>query len=144
MIDRTRDLIAEHGWTVIIVPEDEAGPGFAYSVGLAERFGHPEVAISGLGHDVMHRLINDAAAVVASGTALQDGARTDALLEGYSCAVRAAAPSNFGDYFGEAQRYYRGQPFDAVQVFWPDRAGRFPWDSEYASAAQARMDDQTP
>ena len=144
MSDRTRDLIDEHGWTVIIVPEDEVGPGFAYSIGLAERFGHPEVAISGLRNGLMHQLVNDAAEVVASGTALSDGAQTDALLEGHPCVVRAAAADTFGDYFGEAERYYQDEPFDVVQVFWPDQVGRYPWDAGYASAAQARMDGQTP
>lgn len=142
--DRTRELVADHGWAVIKVPEDEAGPGFAYSVGLAERFDHPEVVISGLGLDLMHRLVNDAAAVVASGTALQAGSETDALLEGYPCAVRAASPLSYDYYFGEAARYYRGRLFDVVQVFWPDETGRYPWDSEYASAAQARTDLGAP
>ena len=136
--------MTDHGWAVIKVPEDEVGPGFAYSVGLGERFDHPEVVISGLGLDLMHRLVNDAAAVVASGTALRDGSETDALLKGHACAVRAASPSNYDDYFGEAARYYRDRPFEVVQVFWPDRAGRYPWDSEYASAAQARTDLGAP
>ena len=130
-----------HSRAVITVPEDEVGPGFAYSIGLAKRFGHPEVAISGMPTDLMHRLINDAGELIASGTALTDGARTDALLVGYDCVVRAVAAANYGDYFGAAERYYRGRPFDAVQVFWPDRDRRYPWEAEYASAEQARMDE---
>lgn len=142
--DRTRDLVAEHGWAVVTVPEDEEGPGFAYSVGLAERFGHPEVAISGMPTDLMHRLVNDAADLVAGGTTLTDGVRTDALLDGYACIVRAAAAANYGEYFGAAERYYGGRPFEAVQVFWPDRDGRYPWEAGYASDSQARMDETAP
>jgi hypothetical protein len=140
MSERTRDLIAEHGWTVIIVPSDEHGPGFAYSIGLFERFAHPEVAISGLPNELIHRLVNDAAALIAGGTKLADGEQTEALIEDLPCSVQAAHPSNFGYYFGEAQRYYGDQVFGVIQVFWPDQSGRFPWDPGYASAAQARID----
>ena len=138
--DRIRDLVAEHGWAVVAVPEDDEGPGFAYSVGLAERFDHPEVAISGMPTDLMHRLVNDAADLVASGTTLAGGARTDALLVGYDCVVRPVAAANFGEYLGAAERYYGRRSFEAVQVFWPDRDGRCPWEAGYASDEQARMD----
>ena len=139
--DQTRDLVAEHGWAVITVPEDSEGPGFAYSVGLVEQFGHAEVAVSGLSNDLMHRLINDAAAAIADGDTLAPGTETAALLEGYADAVRAVAESNYGAYFGTALRYYGQQPFDAVQIFWPDRAGLYPWEEGYASDEQARMDE---
>lgn len=140
---RLRDLVAEHGWAVVAVPEDDEGPGFAYSVGLAERFGHPEVAVSGVPADLMHRLVNDAADLVASGTVLTDGARTGALLVGYDCAARAVAAGNYREFFGAAERYYGGRPFRAVQVFWPDRDGRYPWEPGYASDEQTRMDQST-
>ena len=133
-------LVAEHGWAVVTVPEDDEGPGFAYSIGLAERYGHPEVAVSGLPPDLLLRLVNDAAALVAGGAVLEDGARTDALLIGYACAVRAVAADSYGEFLGAAVRFYRGQPFDAVQVFWPDRDGRYPWETGYANGPQARMD----
>lgn len=140
--ERTRDLIAEHGWAVIRVPEDEEGPGFAYSIGLTERFGHPEIAISGLPGDLLHRLVNDAAALIAGGERWAAGTRTDALLEGYACTVRAVVPPNVHTFLGAAVRYYGDEAFGAVQVFWPDRDGRYPWETEYAGAEQARMDEQ--
>lgn len=139
-LDRTRSLIAEHGWAVIRVPEDIIGPGFAYSIGLVENYGHPEIAVSGLPGPLMHRLVNHAAALVAEGMAFQHGRQSDALLEGCACEIRALAPESYDEYLGRAVWHYDDRPFEAVQIFWPDREGRYPWDPGYDTAEQERMD----
>ncbi|WP_264201768.1 DUF4262 domain-containing protein [Streptomyces antimicrobicus] len=36
--------VQQHGWHVVMVPEDEIGPGFAYTIGLAHTHGAPELA----------------------------------------------------------------------------------------------------
>ncbi|MFE9453549.1 DUF4262 domain-containing protein [Streptomyces sp. NPDC006739] len=40
--------VQQHGWHVVMVPEDEIGPGFAYTIGLAHTHGAPELAMFGL------------------------------------------------------------------------------------------------
>ena len=37
-----------------MVSEDDIGPGFAYTIGLAHSFGAPELAMFGLDVHVMH------------------------------------------------------------------------------------------
>ncbi len=37
--------VQQHGWHVVMVPEDEVGPGFAYTIGLAHTHGGPELAM---------------------------------------------------------------------------------------------------
>ncbi|MFJ7201726.1 MULTISPECIES: DUF4262 domain-containing protein [unclassified Streptomyces] len=41
-----------------MVPEDEIGPGFAYTIGLAHTHGGPELAMFGLDVHAMHRMLN--------------------------------------------------------------------------------------
>jgi hypothetical protein len=37
--------IATYGWHVIKVLEDDEGPGFAFTIGLYQRFEHPELIV---------------------------------------------------------------------------------------------------
>jgi hypothetical protein len=59
--DRDKKLVSDIeqvGWHVVMIPEDDEGPSFAYSIGLFQTFGHPEIIICGLGLDLMHQMIN--------------------------------------------------------------------------------------
>src|SRR3954451_20971966 len=49
--------VEEFGWHVVLIPEDDEGPAFAYNVGLFGTFEHPEIVVLGLDLGVMHRLI---------------------------------------------------------------------------------------
>jgi len=46
--------IETYGWHVIEVPEDDEGPGFAFTIGLFRRFEHPELIVFGLPMNTMH------------------------------------------------------------------------------------------
>lgn len=51
--------LKEIGWYVVLTPEDEEGPSFAFTIGLYHSFQHPEVLILGLGIKTMHELVNN-------------------------------------------------------------------------------------
>lgn len=36
-----------------------------------------------------------------------------------------------GDYFNVAKTFYGQADFKAVQLFWPDRSGKFPWEEGF-------------
>ena len=55
-----RSDIETYGWHVIKVLEDDEGPGFAFTIGLFKRFGHPELIVFGLPLDTMHEMLNAA------------------------------------------------------------------------------------
>ncbi|MGP3638727.1 DUF4262 domain-containing protein, partial [Streptomyces sp. 24-1644] len=58
-----------------MVPEDDIGPGFAYTIGLAHTHGEPELAMFGLDIHAMHRMLNRLGAKSAAGAVLTDGQR---------------------------------------------------------------------
>jgi hypothetical protein len=80
---RIRADIDAHGWHVIKVPPDDEGPGFAYSIGLHQSFGHAEVIIFGLPLDVKHIMINTVGDEVRRGARFGDGSVSDEVLEGH-------------------------------------------------------------
>ena len=72
---RIRESIATHGWGVIKVPEDDEGPGFAYSIGIHTTFVHAEVIVFGLELGLMHRMINNIGEEIRSGRSFASGDR---------------------------------------------------------------------
>jgi hypothetical protein len=143
-------VIAEHGWAIHVVlpPADDPipDPPFAYTVGLSgSRFGHPELLVSGLGRDTAQIVLNDLGERVRAGQRLHAGQRLGDLLEGVdggAVQVELLRVDDAADPrapLTAANRLYgHGGPIDALQVVWPDRNHRFPWEPGY-DAMQAKQ-----
>lgn len=119
------------GWHVLeVFSEDDSAPLFAYTIGLEQTFGHPELVIFGLNDDldVMHRVLNALGERVRKGERFEHGARKRGVLSGYVCAFARFPKSAFEEHLGQASAFYGGKPFRAVQCIWPDPKKRFPWD----------------
>lgn len=129
---RVQKDIDTYGLHVIIVPADDEGPGFAYSIGLYQTLGHPEVIIFGLGSSDLHGAVNQIAAEVRKGKQFGEGDTSDEVLEGCPVLFRGVSAEFYDEYLGQAIRYYEGSAFPAVQCFWPDGVGRFPWQPGYS------------
>jgi len=120
--------VERHGWSVMKVSND-AVPDFAYSVGLHRTFGHPELIAFGLDLDVMHRLINDVGEAVRGSARFRSGAISDAFLEGFGVTFRAVPQYQYAGHLGWARWFYDSDDFPALQLVYPDRHGRWPWQS---------------
>jgi hypothetical protein len=119
--------IATYGWHVIKVFEDDEGPGFAFTIGLYERFDHPELIVFGLPLETMHLMLNGAGEAVRAGRRYTAGQSYDGILEGYNCTFRPVPHSHYEAYLGSARWYYDGDAFPVLQLIWPDREHRYPW-----------------
>lgn len=136
---KVRADIAEFGWHVVLVLEDEEGPPFAYSIGLQHSFGHPEIIMFGLRHESMHGIINWIGEMIKGGKRFCADSEYGDLLEGYQAAFMAVPEDSYEEYFGQAINFYGGKGFKALQVFWPDRAGRFPWAPDFEPNLRQRQ-----
>lgn len=137
------------GWTVVAVDGDGAigMPWWAYTIGVKRSYQHPEFAISGLAPELMQRILNNAGFLVREGVTFTDRAQTDGVLQGYPVAFRQVHGSWFRPLFGSARRFYGNWSFAVLQVVYPDRDGRFPWDdgcSAAISRQQPRLDLPMP
>jgi hypothetical protein len=120
--------VQEHGWHVAMVPADEIGPGFAYTIGLAHTHGAPELAMFGLDVRGMHRMLNTLGEKAASGTVLVDGQEHHGVARDLAVRLRRADLRWYRTFFGRAIGFYRRPPFPVLQVAWPDTSGRFHWE----------------
>lgn len=131
--------IVEYGVHIVHVPESDDGPAFSFTIGLWHQFGQPEVIAFGLPEDVAHELLNAIADEADDGRMFRDGEKHDGLLVGYAVRFVAVPRSAHGTYLGLCEWAYDGEPFECVQLVWPDKQGRWPWD---ASAREGFRDSQ--
>lgn len=125
--------VAEHGWHVVHIPEDKQGPAYAFTIGLYLKYQHPELLVMGLPQEVAHRLLTMAVAQIAQGRVFQTEQAQPDLAEGLTCRFRPISLKRYREYLGYGIWFYRSlpEPFPALQLVWPDRAGRFPGEAEF-------------
>ncbi len=127
---KVRADIARYGWHCLNVwpQQGDERPGFSYTIGLSESYGHPEIMIFGLG-DKAHGILAECANLVMKGTRfVPDEPSPDVLDGGYWVVFKPVRKDCFPEYLGTALRYYGKTPFEAFVLFWPDKAHRFPWE----------------
>lgn len=127
---RVRGDIARHGWHVVIVPPEDDAPGWAHSIGLTERWDHPELLVFGSAPQQLGALVNALGQRVRSGHAFVAGEELEGVLDALPFAIRAVAPRWVPTFLGNAAWHYRREDLPVLQGFWPDRNGHFPWQAE--------------
>jgi hypothetical protein len=136
---RVRADIERHGWHVVIVPPDTDSPGWAHSIGLFERYAHPELLVFGSEPQQLAALVNALGARVRAGRRFAAGEDARDILDAFPFAFRPVAARWTGVFLGNAAWHYRREDFPVLQGFWPDRAARFPWDAGCAAEAAAEQ-----
>lgn len=139
------DDVAKFGWHVMkvssAIDEPEELP-FAYTVGLQATFGWPELLCYGLATDVMARLLNNAVNELRGGACKPtDGLVLNEVAEGFPCRLSPVAKRHHAEHLGYAIWFarFRGEDpsnIQCLQMFWPDRDGRFPDDPECAEGVK--------
>lgn len=123
--------VEKYGLSVILVEADEQAPKFAYSVGLCRSFNQPEVIVFGLDAELSGWIINELARRIRAGERCEIGKEYEGLLESYNCVFRDVPRDCYPDYFGYAMHFHQTADFPALQLVWPDKAGKWPWDIEF-------------
>jgi hypothetical protein len=128
-LSEMRALVDEHGWAVQYVSGTAESPPYAYTVGLAAA-GSSELLVYGLPREVSHHLCTEAVARAESEGALEPHRDYDGILSGFPARFLPMAGAQEVDEFAVVRRLWRGLDFEAFQLVWPDRDGRFPWEAD--------------
>jgi hypothetical protein len=128
------DDVERRGWHLVGIGDDPEVPAYVFSVGMFHTLGQPEICIFGLGNlSTMGTIVNVVGELMRSGRRFEDRQESDEVLDGYTCAFRRVNPSLYREYFGYCRWFYEGDDFPMLQCIWPDKANRFPWDSQFDS-----------
>ncbi len=131
---RVRADIESFGWHVALVPSDGQVPGWAHSIGLHGGFDHPELLCFGANLEFLHGLVNALGRQIREGERFGPDTRHGGLLADYPVAFRRVASCWVPTFLGNAAWHYRSDAIPALQCFWPDRAGHFPWEPDFEPA----------
>jgi len=106
----------------------ETGPEWSFSTGLFHSYQHPEIVIFGLELDNMQKIVNTIGSAIRDGAKFESGNEYQDIFARCGCQFRTVDASRYQNYLGWAIWFYNGDPFPALQCFWPDREGHYPWD----------------
>ncbi len=130
-------MIETAGWAIEPVQPDPTSepplPGYAYTIGLPALTGFAEIAIFGLQPVAARGLIGLVVDMLQGGTEIPYGVELVGLFDNDLRSVFAPiALDEFAAFFRTAVSWYRGAPFEMVQLLWPDRNGFLPHEIGYA------------
>lgn len=116
-------LADRHGWALQWVGPGEGEPAFCYTVGLS-RFDLPELVVFGPGQRDSAWLLNTLAERMRAGRRYADGDSIDDLWPRARLmeVLDSRGHLLFAHALARAER-----PLPALQVVYPDRDGRWPW-----------------
>lgn len=119
--------VAEEGVHIVHVPGGSDGPGFSATIGLWFHYEQPEVIVFGLHEEIAEDLLNAVADAADEGKRFKHGENHKDLLVNYVVRFLDVPQEKVADYLGTAQWVYDGAEFPVVQLVWPDKQQRWPW-----------------
>lgn len=134
--DKIHWMIETYGWALeSVLPRPELSPpspAYAYTVGLEDLTGFPEVVVFGLTPVAARGLVGLVVDLLRGGTEIPIGALFTGLLDNeLRAALLEVDLDEHGDLFPTATSWHAGRPFRVVQLAWPDRAGWLPWEAGF-------------
>jgi len=127
--------VSEHGWAISGRHGDEAAPPWAYSVGMWLTCQVPELVLCGLPVENAASIVNAIGARIADGADFSPGDVIDDVCpapltlrpveDSWRATPGLLAISD--TFYGMVRPPY-------LQVVWPDKHGRFPWEPGFQSA----------
>lgn len=132
MEDEIAEVVQEYGWYAASISDHE--PPFLYSIGLMQTYDHPELIVFGLDADNAHALLSGLIQAILAGQSLAQPGVYAVTIGGdqHQVGLRSVHPTQHPLFLGFAMGYCRhigrwGE-LQAVQVFWPDSRGKFPFE----------------
>jgi hypothetical protein len=113
-----------------VLPHPETDPpqaGYAYTINFPAAYAFPEVVVFGLTPVAASGLLDLVADLLGGGTEIPCGVELTGLFDNDLRSVFAPVDIGaWGHLFTTARAWYKGAPFDVVQLLWPDRNGFLP------------------
>ncbi len=128
--------IEKSGCHIIQVMADENNPEFSYTIGLYQRFNHPEVIIIGLKNTLSAILLNNMAYEIERGRNFVNGEYHEGILDDFVCYFGEVPKSEYKDHVGWAMWFYGYEDFPLMQCVPPTVEGKFPWDKDFPEDAE--------
>jgi hypothetical protein len=124
---RVQRDVKEFGCHIAVLTDDDGAPMCLFTVGLMTTYHHPEVVVFGLELDIAEDLLDVVQEQIEAGERFEPGKKYDKLLRTYACTFRPVAARHV-PMFTTAVAFHGRSDFPMLQLFWPDKQGRYPWE----------------
>jgi hypothetical protein len=129
-------MIETNGWALEpVTPRADTEPptpAYAYTIGVPALVGFPEIAVFGLTPVASNGLITLVVDALRGGTEIPLAVELVGLLDNeLRCMFAAVDTDQAAGTFTTLDAWYRGQPYDVVQLLYPDRNGFMPYEIGY-------------
>jgi hypothetical protein len=125
--------VRAYGWSMASISDHK--PPFQYTIGLMETLRHPEFIIFGLDSDNGHALFSGLVRDIRAGRPFTEPCVRTVNLGGdeHRVGFRRVHPTQHELYLGFAMGFLanigRIGELEAMQAFWPDESGKFPFEA---------------
>ena len=130
------DDVTKIGWHHVHVQAEGSEPAFAFSLGFYANFGHPEIIVIGLPPDTAQQLLNIAEIHIVGAKSKYEPRKPYLdIAQGTRVAFIPVEQKYMAEYFGYGRWFYQSKrgEFPALQMVWPDKEGRLPWEKGFDS-----------
>jgi len=133
MDEEIAEVVREHGWFAADISDHD--PPFMYTIGLMQTCNHPELIVFGLEANNAYALFSGLIQDIRSGRSfVEPGVATITLgggehRVGFRRVHRTQHPLYLGFAMGFMTNIGRIGELEAMQAFWPDSQGKFPFDA---------------
>jgi hypothetical protein len=130
--DEIAEVVRQYGWYAANV--SDCKPPFLYTIGLMQMYRHPEFIMFGLEASNAHALFSQLVRDLKAGQSYASPGIYTVTLAGHEHRVgfRQVHPTQHELYLGFAMGFMRNigrlGELEAMQAFWPDRSGKFPFE----------------
>lgn len=124
---KMRDAVEKDGFTFQPVMGGDGEPSYFYSIGLSKTYNHPEIYIVGLEPQQAHGLMLDIIFKIVEGKRFDKPCYVSDVIEG-DLGMRPLVTEDVDQHSGIGQEVLGGR-FEAVQLYYPDPHGLFPWEA---------------
>jgi hypothetical protein len=126
-------MIETHGWALEPVAADATAqpptPSYAYTIGVPAITGFAEIAVFGLTPSAASGLVGLVVDALRGGTEIPLDVELVGLLDNdLRCRFAPVDLAVHGHLFDTGRSWYAGQPYDLVQLLYPDRNGFMPYE----------------
>ena len=135
-LDKVEWMVEADGYALeVVAPDAEADPpqaGYAYTVNFPAHVQFPDVVVFGLTPVAARGLIGLVRDTLAGGTEIPLVVELVGLLDNeLRCCFAPVDLSVWSPLFATAQAWYAGEPFEVVQLIYPDRNGFLPYEAGF-------------
>jgi Domain of unknown function (DUF4262) len=127
----TLDTIEKSGWQAMLVSSETQSRSFAYTIGIFDVFGFPELITVGLPLEVAHTALDYALDLMKEGVDLTVGTHRDLLGGDAEVIFRPVARAWYERTMYRADWYYEEAVIPALQLIYPDLENRFQWEAGF-------------